>query len=134
MQAHSSVAEHCHYMTEVGGSIPSAPTISARQARHGRPGRIAVLVALAAGLAACSSLPSATDAAPAKATAGEYVLGAGDRISVFVYDSPQLSVSLPFRPDGRISLPLVPEIAAAGKTPSQLAADISRRLKEYIKD
>ena len=63
-----------------------------------------------------------------------YLIGPGDGLSVFVYQSPQLSVgALTVRPDGRISLPLIPDIVAAGKTPTQLSKDIEGRLKEYIK-
>ena len=64
-----------------------------------------------------------------------YVIGPGDQLSVFVYQSPQLSVpSLPVRPDGRISIPLVPEIMAAGKTPSQLGDELAGQLKKYVRD
>ena len=64
-----------------------------------------------------------------------YLIGPGDALSVFVYQSPQLSVgSLIVRPDGRISMPLIPDIVAAGKTPTQLSKDIEGRLKEYIKE
>jgi polysaccharide export outer membrane protein len=64
-----------------------------------------------------------------------YQIGPGDGLSVFVYQSPQLSVgSLTVRPDGRISLPLIPDIIAAGKTPTQLSKDIEERLKEYVKE
>ena len=63
-----------------------------------------------------------------------YLIGPGDGLSVFVYQSPQLSVgALTVRPDGRISLPLIPDIVAAGKTPTQLSKDIETRLQEYIK-
>jgi polysaccharide biosynthesis/export protein len=64
-----------------------------------------------------------------------YVVGAGDSLSVFVYRSPELSVpDLPVRPDGRISVPLIEDIVAAGKTPTQLAREIESRLKKYVKD
>ena len=63
------------------------------------------------------------------------MIGPGDQLSVFVYQSPQLSVpSLPVRPDGRISIPLVPEIMAAGKTPSQLGDELAGQLKKYVRD
>lgn len=63
-----------------------------------------------------------------------YQIGPGDSLSVFVYQSPQLSVgTLIVRPDGRISLPLIPDIIASGKTPTQLSKDIEDRLKEYVK-
>ena len=64
-----------------------------------------------------------------------YLIGPGDGLSVFVYQSPQLSVgALTVRPDGRISLPLIPDLIAAGKTPTQLSKDIEARLKEYVKE
>src|ERR1700742_4012298 len=67
------------------------------------------------------------EAAPA------YVIGPGDRLDVFVYLAPELSASgLPVRPDGRISLPLVPDIVAAGRSPTQVATDITARLRTYV--
>lgn len=78
--------------------------------------------------------PVAISEAPAP-PASSYQIGAGDHLQVFVYESPTLSVGdTPVRPDGRISLPLVPDIQAAGRTPSQLAADITVRLQKYVKD
>jgi polysaccharide export outer membrane protein len=71
---------------------------------------------------------------PAKDTTTTYVIGPGDSLNIYVYDAPQLSTEVPVRPDGRISTPLVPELPAAGKTPAQLAADITSRLREFVKD
>jgi len=90
----------------------------------------------AAGLAGCAGAPSLPPPpTQAAAEASEYVLGAGDTLSVFVYRSPELSAAeLPIRPDGRLSLPLVPDIEAAGSTPTQLARQIEQRLKEYVRD
>lgn len=68
-------------------------------------------------------------------TSADYVIGAGDSLSVFVYRNPDLSEGdVAVRPDGRISVPLIEDIAAAGRTPTQLARDIEARLKKYIKD
>ena len=65
----------------------------------------------------------------------EYILGAGDTLTVFVYRSPELSAAdLPIRPDGRLSLPLVPDIQAAGRTPSALARDIEGKLRNYLRE
>lgn len=65
----------------------------------------------------------------------DYVIGAGDSLSVFVYQNPDLSESsVAVRPDGRISIPLIQDISAAGRTPTQLSRDIEAKLKEYIKD
>ncbi len=68
------------------------------------------------------------------ANASDYVIGSGDQLSIFVYDSPQLSTEVPVRPDGRISTPLLSDIQASGKTPAQLSKEIAERLKEYVRD
>ena len=70
---------------------------------------------------------------PASAQPEDYVIGAGDTLSVFVYRNPDLSeASVAVRPDGRISVPLIEDIYAAGKTPTQLAREIESRLKKYV--
>lgn len=97
-----------------------------------------LLMVAALGLAGCeqpNSAELATAAAPQTESASEYVIGPGDVLSIFVYEAPPLSVNeLPVRPDGRISVPLVPDVMAAGKTPSQLGADIATKLKKYVND
>lgn len=94
-------------------------------------------------LAACGSAgppAGATGANPAAkqpgdVNGGEYLIGAGDSLSVFVYRNPDLSEpGVAVRPDGRISTPLIDDITAAGKTPTQLAHEIEERLKKYIQD
>lgn len=64
--------------------------------------------------------------------AEEYVLGPGDVIQVVVWRNEHLSKTLPIRPDGKISLPLVDDLQAAGVTPSQLKEMIARGLRQYI--
>ena len=90
-------------------------------------------IVLAPVLAACGhGKPEPVAAAPAPDTS-DYIIGPGDSLSIFVYQAPTLSVTaLPVRPDGRISVPLVPDLVAAGKTPSQLQHDIEERLKKYV--
>jgi polysaccharide export outer membrane protein len=80
--------------------------------------------------------PTTADGVPAPLGGShEYVIGAGDTLGISVYHAPELSVpGLPVRPDGRISMPLIPDIIAAGKTPTQLGKELEERLKEYIKD
>ncbi|WP_086062340.1 XrtA/PEP-CTERM system exopolysaccharide export protein [Muricoccus roseus] len=71
---------------------------------------------------------------PAATEDASYVIGPGDTLGIFVYRAPELSVELPVRPDGRISMPLVPDIDAAGRTPTQLAGALQDRLREYVRD
>jgi polysaccharide biosynthesis/export protein len=105
--------------------------------------RLALLLLLGAcPLTACSAFapggwfgPDLPPPAPAAALSiGEYVIGPGDQLGIFVYDSPQLSSDVPVRPDGRISTPLIQTIQAAGKTPTELGREMEERLKEFIKD
>jgi polysaccharide export outer membrane protein len=92
-------------------------------------------------MAACTQIgPPADVADPEQPTTpkfsqSEYVIGAADTLDVFVYRSPDLSMqNLAVRPDGRISIPLVEDITAAGKTPTVLAREIESRLKKYVQD
>ncbi len=62
-----------------------------------------------------------------------YVVGPGDTIQVFVWRNPELSTTVPVRPDGKITTPLVQDMVAVGKTPSQLSRDIETVLQEYIR-
>ena len=72
---------------------------------------------------------------PASGGTPSYIIGAGDQLGISVYRAPELSMpSIPVRPDGRISMPLIPDIVAAGKTPSQLGRELEERLKEYVQD
>jgi len=90
---------------------------------------------LAAGLAlgGCAG----DNLAPASAdqiAAPDYLIGPGDGLSIFVWRNPELSISLPVRPDGKISTPLVEDVQAAGKTPTRLARDLEDALKKFIQD
>jgi polysaccharide export outer membrane protein len=62
-----------------------------------------------------------------------YVIGPGDGLQIFVWRNPELTATVPVRPDGRISTPLVEDMVAVGKTPSQLARDIEAVLSEYVR-
>ena len=64
----------------------------------------------------------------------EYRLGAEDVISVFVWKQPDLSTTVVIRPDGKISLPLLGELEASGKTAGQLQAEIAVQLKQFVVD
>lgn len=86
--------------------------------------------------AGCSSGgASVQDAKPPAVPADqqEYRIGPGDQLNVFVFNQPDLSMAVPVRPDGLISTPLVEDIQAAGRTPSELARDMEKKLAEYIR-
>jgi polysaccharide biosynthesis/export protein len=73
-------------------------------------------------------------AAGAKAHDNTFVIGNDDHLAINVWKEPDLSRSIPVRSDGKISLPLVGEVQAAGRTPLQLEEEIGSRLKSYITD
>lgn len=88
-------------------------------------------------LSGCSGLAtSQLPPAPAQAETNDYsyVIGAGDSLNIIVWRNPELSMSVPVRPDGKMSAPLVEELVAQGKTPLQLARDIEKRLSTYVRD
>jgi polysaccharide export outer membrane protein len=74
----------------------------------------------------------AADTSPSAAS-GDYMIGPGDTLQVFVWRNPDLTVTVPVRPDGKISTPLVEDMVAVGKTPSILARDIEKALAVYVK-
>lgn len=77
---------------------------------------------------------STTPAAPSR-PGQEYIIGSGDMLSIFVYHAPELSEpNVPVRPDGRISVPLIQDIQAAGLTASELSHRIEDQLRKYVRD
>jgi polysaccharide export outer membrane protein len=87
---------------------------------------------LAGLMAGCSDIPAPYNE-PVEANL-MYVIGPGDSVGIYVFRNPELSTGAVVRPDGRMSLPLVPDIIAAGKTPAELAKDLEGYLKEYVKE
>jgi polysaccharide biosynthesis/export protein len=89
-------------------------------------------------LIGCASSPGVAPAPTASATqakpgGGDYIIGPGDTLQVFVWRNPDLSVTVPVRPDGKISTPLVEDMVAVGKTAPQLARDMEKVLSEYVR-
>ncbi|MFA5701497.1 MAG: XrtA/PEP-CTERM system exopolysaccharide export protein [Desulfuromonas sp.] len=67
------------------------------------------------------------------AQAGDYVIGAGDGLSISVWGVPELSVATTVRPDGKITLPAVGDVTASGMTPTQLGQNLTQVLDDYVK-
>lgn len=100
------------------------------------------LIFMLSGQMACAQTPPATGAPQAGApvqvpaqskVSDDYMIGPGDTLQVFVWRNPELTSTVPVRPDGKISTPLVEDMVAVGKTPSQLARDIEKVLGEYVR-
>jgi polysaccharide export outer membrane protein len=75
-------------------------------------------------------------AAPVSASTEDYtyIVGPGDNINIIVWRNPEISMSVPIRPDGKFSTPLVDELVAQGKTPIQIAREIEKQLERYVRD
>ena len=101
--------------------------------------KIAILIS-ALSVAACAGLeevvePGQTGAAPQVAKPdGDYRIGVDDRVQVTVWRNPELSVTAPVRPDGKISVPIIGDVAVGGHTPTEVAEDIKKRLSAYIRE
>ena len=89
-------------------------------------------------LAGCASggteLPPATFVAMQEGPGEEYIIGPLDELQIFVWRNPELGGKVQVRPDGRITIPLVKDMPAVGKTPSMLEEDIRLQLSQYIED
>jgi polysaccharide export outer membrane protein len=97
--------------------------------------KIAAMMLLLSPIAAQAQSDNAP--APSSATAAvasDYLIGPGDELQIFVWKNPDLSATLPVRPDGKISTPLVADMQAQGKTPSDLAASLRVALGKYVQD
>jgi polysaccharide biosynthesis/export protein len=109
-------------------SVNSAKPLKSREFLQGFSLVLALLGATLSAQPAMAADPIVT--APVSAN---YLIGPGDSLHVFVFQNDELSVTVPVRPDGKISTPLVEDMVAVGKTPSQLARDIEKSLAEYVK-
>src|SRR5579863_2735604 len=72
--------------------------------------------------------------APASGSDSDYVIGSDDVLKIVVWKEAELTETLPVRPDGKISMPLLGDVVAAGMTPTELAESIQLKLKKYITD
>jgi len=93
----------------------------------------APIVLCGASAVALADAPPPNPSVPALPVAADYRIGPGDSLQVFVWRNPDLTVTVPVRPDGKISTPLVEDMVAVGKTPSILARDIEKALSVYVK-
>jgi len=100
-----------------------------------RVGRAVCVFFALSWLVACNNNPELPTATASVAGPGpEYIIGPLDNLNIFVWRNPEVSETVPVRPDGRISVPLIEDLPAAGRTPTQLARDIEGQLKKFIQD
>lgn len=90
------------------------------------------LACVTLALSACATDTTMTADASAPEPKHEYLIGPGDTISINVWRNPEVSQSVPVRPDGKISMPLVEDLEASGKTTTQLAREIEQVLGKFL--
>lgn len=113
-----------------------------RRTRTGRGDLVPVLLFALMALSGCANthlnpFASQHPEAPAGTLSDgdyTYIIGPGDSVEIFVWRNPELSKSVPVRPDGRITAPLIEDIEASGRTPTELARQIEQALDEYVRD
>ncbi len=93
---------------------------------------VGILGAVLLGCATGPDIPPAPSAAASSSY--NYIIGPGDSVNIVVWRNPELSMSVPVRPDGKIAAPLVEDLVAMGKDASTLARDIEKELGKYIRD
>lgn len=89
---------------------------------------VALSVLALGGCASSQPVQAEQGAAPAS----DYLIGPGDSVNIIVWRNPEVSMSVPVRPDGKITTPLVEDLPASGKTSTQLARDIEKALAKFI--
>ena len=119
---------HCRQMGELMGNFYTRFLPSVRL----------VLVGCFVGLlAACANFQKpAYPPAPAAAAIPDYnyIVGPGDSLNIIVWRNPELSMSVPVRPDGKLSTPLVDELVVQGKTSIEIARDVEKALAKFVRD
>lgn len=95
--------------------------------------RLVYILALSSifALGGCTTYPLLSDTDEI-ATPHDYLIGPGDNVNIIVWRNPEISMSVPVRPDGKITTPLVEDLPASGKTSTKLARDIEETLSKYI--
>ena len=102
--------------------------------------RTAAAVVLITGaswiVSGCATSGGALPPAPATAATSDYnyIVGPGDTLNINVWRNPELSSTVPVRPDGKVTTPLVDELVAQGKSPQQIARDVEKALGKFVRD
>lgn len=97
---------------------------------------VVLSVGLMLFLAACASSGGSAGAPPPSAenSVDSYQIGIDDIVQVSVWRNPELGITVPVRPDGKISVPLIGDVSAGGRTPAEVAKDIQTRLAVFVRD
>ena len=121
---------HCRARIHEDISMRLTPTLL------GLLGRWFLIAFAAAVVAGCAGSGPKYPPAPVAAATPDYnyIVGPGDNLNIIVWRNPELSMTVPVRPDGKIATPLVDELVAQGKTSSQIARDVESAIAKFVRD
>ena len=108
--------------------------LASKISQIGRRLAFSAVVVLVAACASHEQLPSANFVSPNEGPGPDYIIGPLDNVNIFVWRNQEVSTAVTVRPDGRISVPLIEDLPATGRTPTQLARDIEEKLAVYIRN
>jgi polysaccharide export outer membrane protein len=100
-------------------------------------GRSVLITLLCVLMAACSAFKADFPPAPVTASPAadyNYIIGPGDSLNIIVWRNPELSMTVPVRPDGKLTTPLIDELSVQGKTSVEVARDIEKQLAKFVRD
>jgi polysaccharide export outer membrane protein len=96
--------------------------------------RLVLFLTAVLALAGCASPNKPLAPAQAAVADYKYLIGPGDSVNIIVWRNPELSMSVPVRPDGKLTSPLIEDLVAFGKNPTDLAREIEKKLTKFIQD
>lgn len=115
--------------------LPIAFALCPGAARRGGTLLVTLLTVALSGCASGPGLPEGEFKSLQQSSRGPlYEIGPGDNLQIFVWENPELSVTVPVRPDGHINTPLVEDLPAAGRTPTELARDMEESLSRFVRN
>jgi polysaccharide export outer membrane protein len=115
-----------------GGAHKKEPPVNTLQTNLTKWLACSAVVLATLGLSACASKGGLATADMPQPPAKDYLIGPGDAVNIVVWRNPEVSTSVPVRPDGKITTPLVEDLQASGKTSTELARDIEKALSKFI--
>ncbi len=98
--------------------------------------RVAATILIALSMVGCASTGKSAKVPPpsTQVAINDYHIGVDDVVQITVWRNPELGITVPVRPDGKISVPLIGDVAAGGHTPSEVAKDIQVKLATFVRD
>jgi len=95
---------------------------------------LSIIISSCSGMDARPNMPAPQNSSQSTMSIKEYRIGVDDQLKINVWRNPELSLTVPVRPDGNITMPLIGDVKAGGKTPKEVSAHIQKKLSEYVRN